>query len=184
MECSKCTNCGRSVCRKQGEINKSKTGNFFCDRSCAAIYNNQKYPKRFKESKCKKCDLPIHGGYTYCKPCYENNHYLDNKTLEQAIKNRKDSNRYTGIRWNGRLVYRASNKPKCCCRCGYSKHYEICHIKAIKEFDLNSLVREINSIDNLIALCPNCHWELDNGLLKIGQEGLEPPISFVMSKVL
>jgi hypothetical protein len=25
-------------------------------------------------------------------------------------------------------------------------------------------MRVVNSLENLIALCPNCHWELDHGL--------------------
>ena len=51
--------------------------------------------------------------------------------------------------------------------CGYSKHYEVAHIKAVADFDDNDLISEINSENNLIALCPNHHWEYDNGLLKI-----------------
>ena len=26
-------------------------------------------------------------------------------------------------------------------------------------------IEEINNIDNLVALCPTCHWELDHGYL-------------------
>lgn len=46
--------------------------------------------------------------------------------------------------------------------CGYNKHYEVCHVKDIKDFDRDSTVYEINHADNLIHLCPNCHWEFDN----------------------
>ena len=52
--------------------------------------------------------------------------------------------------------------------CGYDKHYEIAHIKPVSDFEDDALITEINSIDNLIALCPNHHWEFDNGLLNIG----------------
>jgi hypothetical protein len=24
----------------------------------------------------------------------------------------------------------------------------------------------VNSLDNLVGLCPNCHWEFDHGLLQ------------------
>ena len=36
--------------------------------------------------------------------------------------------------------------------------------KAVADFDDGTLVSEIN---NLIALCPNHHWEYDNGLLEL-----------------
>jgi predicted restriction endonuclease len=25
----------------------------------------------------------------------------------------------------------------------------------------------VNSLDNLLGLCPNCHWEFDHGLLRL-----------------
>ncbi|MFZ8310550.1 HNH endonuclease [Staphylococcus aureus] len=51
--------------------------------------------------------------------------------------------------------------------CGYAKHYEVCHIKAINQFDSNTRLSEVNDINNLVALCRNCHWELDHGLISI-----------------
>jgi len=54
------------------------------------------------------------------------------------------------------------------CRvCGYDKHVEVCHIKAIKSFDDSATFSEVNSIHNLVFLCPNCHWEFDKGLLNL-----------------
>lgn len=44
---------------------------------------------------------------------------------------------------------------------------EICHIKPISEFSDDTLIAIINHPDNIVILCPNCHWEFDNGLLKI-----------------
>ena len=38
---------------------------------------------------------------------------------------------------------------------------------AVSDFDDSALISEINSKDNLIALCPNHHWEYDHGLLKL-----------------
>lgn len=51
---------------------------------------------------------------------------------------------------------------KYCNVCGYDKHYEVCHIKSIASFKSNTSVSIINDLTNLIALCPNCHWEHDN----------------------
>jgi HNH endonuclease len=54
-----------------------------------------------------------------------------------------------------------SNKERIC-KCGYSKHVEICHIKEVKSFPDDAKIKEINDPSNLLYLCPNCHWEFDN----------------------
>lgn len=77
------------------------------------------------------------------------------------------SHHYAHIRDIARRTYNKSNKPKECIHCGYDKHYEVAHIKAIKDHPKDSKISEVNHIDNLIALCPNCHWELDYGDLDI-----------------
>lgn len=46
--------------------------------------------------------------------------------------------------------------PKCKI-CGYNKHIEVAHIKAVSEFSDSTLISEINDINNLIGLCPNHH---------------------------
>ena len=56
---------------------------------------------------------------------------------------------------------------KCCAKCGYDKHFEVCHIKAISEFPPETLLTTVNHIDNLVPLCPTHHWEFDNGLIKL-----------------
>ncbi len=60
-----------------------------------------------------------------------------------------------------------SNRPRVCHNCGYDKHVEICHIRAIGDFPDETPVSVVSGIENLVALCPNCHWEFDRGLLKI-----------------
>jgi hypothetical protein len=52
-----------------------------------------------------------------------------------------------------------------CQRCKYNLHIEICHIRAISDYPDNTLVKDINDQSNIIILCPNCHWELDEGYL-------------------
>ena len=73
----------------------------------------------------------------------------------RAVQVRKLSRRKMGKL--GRLTY--------CELCRYSKHVEVHHKKAIKHFPEDTLLCKVNNLGNLIALCPNCHWELDNGLL-------------------
>lgn len=54
-----------------------------------------------------------------------------------------------------------------CFVCGYDKYTEVCHKKSVSSFPGSATLDEINSLDNLISLCPNCHWEFDNGHLKL-----------------
>ena len=68
----------------------------------------------------------------------------------------------SSIQKYARIIYQNSNKPKQCICCNYDKHYEVAHIKAVSDFNDDTLISEINDIDNLIALCPNHHWEYDN----------------------
>src|SRR5258708_5084712 len=56
-----------------------------------------------------------------------------------------------------------AHKHAICYVCAYSRHIEIAHKKPIKEFAGSSLISEINSLNNLVALCNRCHWEYDNG---------------------
>lgn len=42
-------------------------------------------------------------------------------------------------------MYRKSGKGFECAICGYDKHVEIAHIKAVSDFDDSALISEINS---------------------------------------
>jgi hypothetical protein len=68
---------------------------------------------------------------------------------------------------DARALYKRSGQPYVCKACGYSHHVQICHIREIKDFPDSALISEINAITNLAALCPNHHWELDHGILKL-----------------
>lgn len=69
------------------------------------------------------------------------------------------------IREHSRAVYNRAKMPRACVVCSYNKHIEVAHIKPVSEFDNNETIAVINSLDNLVALCPNHHWEFDNGLI-------------------
>lgn len=109
--------------------------------------------------RCSKLDIEI---VIHNKPT------LLFRTKKDLFSDRKNwqSARSSIVR-NAHNTYMASGKPKCCAICGYSNHIEIAHIKAVSEFEESSTIAEINSIDNLIALCPNHHWEYDNGIIKL-----------------
>lgn len=173
-----CVTCGKNIERNPSSIR----GNVFCNSSCSATFNNSMFNKKQKTKKCKLCSNLILSDRIYCKECYCKNFELNEKTLLEATKQKgKLASKFSGIRGNARIVYRDNNLPKYCFLCGYDKHIEICHIKSISSFPESTLVKEINSISNLVALCRNHHWELDHKLLNnndykklMGLPGLEP----------
>ena len=93
---------------------------------------------------------------------------ISDKTKGELFKQRKNwQSARTSIRKNAYKVFSRQNPNPKCAICGYKYHIEIAHIKAVSDFDDDATIREINSITNLIGLCPNHHWEYDNGIITI-----------------
>jgi hypothetical protein len=139
----------------------------FCSTSCAAKYNNAHSPKRkLRIRYCKHCGVVIPAGRTVCDSC--NPSLVD--WNERTLKSIRDAAKYQAnakVRDIARYHYEKANLPRICANCGYEKHVEICHIKPINSFPAETPVAVINDLANLVALCPNCHWELDHGLLSL-----------------
>lgn len=147
----KCQNC------------KKETSNpKFCSRKCSATYNNKAFPKRSKTKTCKNCENPILSGYTYCSLCYSSSSFRT-KTKGDFV-GRRAYQVYSQIR---ALARKNFSKKRECSVCGYNKNIHICHIQAICDFSNDTPISVINDPSNLIALCPNHHWELDNGILQL-----------------
>jgi hypothetical protein len=79
--------------------------------------------------------------------------YIDSKVLGNTdIKT---------IRSLSRKKYKDFSKDMKCVHCNHLGSTQVCHIKAISDFNKLSTIEEINHISNLIGLCPNCHIDLD-----------------------
>ena len=90
------------------------------------------------------------------------------RTKGEFISNSKNYQCYrSSVRRLAEQIYKNSIDDCKCVVCGYNKHIEVAHIKAVADFDDSATIAEINDINNLIGLCPNHHWEFDNGLLDI-----------------
>lgn len=166
----KCNACKKEVPRYLKDVPAS--GLVYCSSSCAAKINNKNYKKVKFTNECgyEGCKTLISSSATYCNKCFETITKLigfENNTLGQSYLKYNGSSRHAGVRDHARKVYKNSGEPKCCYVCGYSTYVEICHIKSIASFPLNTLINEVNDIKNLVALCPNHHKELDKGLIKI-----------------
>lgn len=134
--------------RKPAEVRKKK----FCNRYCMGkshSRNNENKPKKIKFSTSKKLILE------------------EGTKMDIFFRSKNWQSARSSIQKIARKKYKESNKPKKCKVCKYDKHYEVCHIKSVSSFNDDCLISEINHLDNLVALCPNCHWEFDHGILRI-----------------
>lgn len=55
-----------------------------------------------------------------------------------------------------------AGRKRTCAMCGYSLSVQAAHVKPVREFPPDATVGEINHPENLVLLCPRCHWEVDN----------------------
>jgi hypothetical protein len=157
----KCQNCKKKFQKQESQIKKSP--NHYCSRSCAAIKNNQNPNRRIKKKtkKCKICGELIYSSRQKCPNCIKNTIAPD-YTLQDAIySTHHKSSAFALVRSRARSVAKSLGMNKCI-HCGYDKHVEIAHIKPISSFDLGTKISKINHKNNIIPLCPNCHWEFDH----------------------
>lgn len=99
-----------------------------------------------------------------CRPCWaivKRDLALDKTVAEIKIE-------AGSLRWTDHVRYfsRKMHEFVKCAECGYDTHVEVAHIKDIANFDDNATIREINHQRNVVGLCPNHHWEFDNGHLE------------------
>lgn len=150
-----------SNCQKETENPK------FCSRSCSSSYSNKVKPKRKMTKQCKVCQCLIGADHVYCSDCYQNDFLIGDVTIAEAIYTKHHrSSAYALVRLRARAVGKTLGYTKCAA-CGYDKHVEICHIKSISSFPDDTFISIVNRPENLTPLCPNHHWEFDNGLLKL-----------------
>lgn len=143
-----------------------------CEECRRPIPLNPKYPPSWTRTR-RFCN------YT-CSAAFNARHRLKiqgkkplaDRTLNEVMGKAKSNEKLwwrarVHIGQHARRAYERSGKPQACAICGYDKHVEICHKKPVSDFPGTALISEINNLSNMTPLCPNHHWELDNGLLKL-----------------
>lgn len=170
-EVSYCGHCARTM-----KYDRTKHGQKrkFCSKSCAAAHNNRQTPKRqLKLTFCKECGCQIERENTkdrrtlcvFCNPSFR---WMYSSIAElRSEGNANHNSRLPHIRGHARQLYISAGRPLACQICGYDVHVEICHVKPVSSFGENAIVADVNSQENLVALCRNHHWELDNGILEL-----------------
>lgn len=157
--------CGNPQCQKPMRNPK------FCSSACGAIVSNAERLKSHTPKKyyCPRCGDLVGEGYKnrtkICKNCRTTFVDWSKITLADMFAKLPTYQAHARIRSLSRTSATKVGKTKSCEVCGYDKHVEVCHIKPLADFDPNTTITEVNAIDNLVGLCPNCHWEFDHGMI-------------------
>lgn len=119
---------------------------------------------------CEKGHLKDRKNTRECSYCKESETLF--RTLQYywelpSVKNKHASWKNCHVRVLARDWYAKSSVRRACLNCGYDKHIEICHIKPVSDFPGSATIFEVNNPENILTLCPNCHWEFDHQMLSI-----------------
>lgn len=140
----------------------------YCSRSHAAIHTNQQAPKRRLTHKCPQCNTLIPASRQLCAVHGKRkaNYLLLTVAQLKAKDALKHPSYYRGY-LNSITRLLNAHRPRVCQGCGYDKHVEYCHVQPINSFPDSVAVQVVSGPENILVLCPNCHWEYDHGMLTI-----------------
>jgi hypothetical protein len=151
----------------------------FCSRSCSARYNNKIFPKRsiflgdgtYKlKGKCACGDKKDYKA-NYCQKCLviKNHEVSLKRPIRDMICLGNARIKYGQIRtWANRILEREGIEKTCsiCRNKEFDPVVEAAHIQSISTFSEDALMGEVNSLDNLIYLCPSHHKLFDKGFIE------------------
>ena len=163
-----CPNCGRNTKNPK-----------FCSSSCSTSFlsrneNGRRIGRKRASKHCDRCGRKIYGRRNCCDGCLgkvkaKDGSYIAIDILTKGDLITQDTQAYRRIREKARQVASELKLLNECAICEYNLHVECCHKRPIHEFGDDSPISEINDETNLIGLCPNCHWEFDNGHLDLSR---------------
>lgn len=182
--------CDRDCANKYFQINPWKTCKQCRAEKSIENFNNDSSALDGKNSKCKICISSNHQkrnkrlcdfckinyiskiGAKMCKPCRGKER--TEKAISMKLSELSQSNKHPDtIRAFARSMHGDIFTE--CFECEYNEHVDVCHIKDIYLFDLNSTIKEVNALSNLVALCKTHHWEFDQGYKIEGLDSSHKP---------
>lgn len=157
----------------------------FCSRSCSAKITNKESTKRKLTRLCTKCNNIIRNSRSLlCDMHFKEyqNRFQQDSTIGEyrsklSVKDKHPSWFNSHIRHFARSwLKHLRDLP--CAKCGYALHVELAHITPVSKFSDETKIGEVNREENVIQLCPNCHWEFDN----LPREGLFTDLLITLNK--
>ena len=143
-----CLEGGKTFWAERREVNRGYGK--YCSLKCSARHRGRLRRKTEQNTYCSNCEKPIRRRPSRLRE-YDR-FYCSRKCKHESQRKSPEERSYSRIRAD--LVKALGSK---CSVCGYDKIVEIHHING----------RDNNDLDNLMALCPNCHAELHAGLLTL-----------------
>jgi hypothetical protein len=167
-----CKACGKVIQLRDGQSLYDVRHKKYCNSSCSAVCSNagsrgRNSSLRLSTKPCPKCGASVdvvrdsNGKPNKAKLCDAcSGTPLENRTKGELFTTSKNyqSARST-ITHHATNAYKLSGLPSSCKLCGYSLIINVHHIKPVSSFPDTALISEINSLSNLVALCPNHHYE-------------------------
>lgn len=134
--------------------NKETLNPRFCNSSCAAQYNNKKFPKRKSSKKLHSCSK--------CNKLTINNKYCSRKCSSNDRKEKTINKWLSGEPITSSTIAHAIRKYLIeviytgCAKCGWN---EINHFSETSPLELHHIDNnpDNNQKTNVTILCPNCH---------------------------
>lgn len=184
---NRCRECDQKILPRDTEKISTLRRKRFCNHSCAAKNSNRlggqgrrRGPMKMEFRKCEVCGEQYQpkrfpgGGLDTRKKCDDCKIHiipLIKRTKSQhfdlsgtGIDNKAKGRATIGD--HARRIFKESGKPEICIVCGYDKGIHVHHIKPVQDFDKDTEIATINALENLVALCPNHHWEAHHGFLE------------------
>lgn len=137
----------------------------YCSRSCAASANNRRSPRRVKSKVCN-FDGCLELIFSSRKFCAEHRYGTPKFTTIGELRQAAQYQANAYARQLARKWARKNLDLSSCTVCDYSLHVEVAHISPLSQFPDHTPIEE-TYVNNLIVLCPNHHWEYDNGYLVV-----------------
>ena len=163
-----CLNCGSPILFKPGDkLHKFKKRKF-CSLKCS----RENTSKNKKNHTCYSCGDKRDKNSELCRKCFNIiNNPINEKTLGSFIQGEKYlSSKCQSIRKDARVKMEKwfpieTRECKYCKTKEFKDVLEVHHLKNILSFSLETKIKEINNIDNMIWVCPSHHAMIEKGLL-------------------
>jgi len=157
-----CLNCEKEFEALTKEV--SRGYGKYCSKSCSSVHigimrKEQNSNKNLPNTSCTLCHKAIYVTVKRIKSSKHGVYFCCREHKDLALRKESGINKALPTHYKAneiseyRLVYLRAKNIICCELCNYDK---IPQILEVHHKDRN---RENNNLDNLIALCPNCHME-------------------------
>lgn len=143
--------------------NKKQKRNVQCKRCSNIMKNNERFGE-FDRRKCPKCCGEKKRQADCCLKCKKDERWTSimEKSLNETMYHNSASRAvYNSVRKYAREHLIREGVRKECVVCGYDICLDVSHFKPIMEFGKDEKLKVVNSLSNIMYLCPNHHKEFD-----------------------